>query len=163
MEEIDQLVKALGEACKEQHITLAMAESCTGGGIAFYVSKNTSCSQLLERGYVVYSMDAKQALGVAAASLQLHGAVSEVVAIEMAEQALKKSRAQICIATTGIDEKAASDENHPQPGLVWIACAGVNKKTVTKFLKVSGNREEFTKQTLITSLEFLVAFAKKFY
>ena len=157
---IDELINALGELCKIQHTTLATAESCTGGGLAFHISKNPSCSHLLERGYIAYSMDAKQELGVQAASLQLQGAVSEVVAIEMAEATLKKTKAQVCIATTGIDEKTASTDVHNQPGLVWIACAGMDRKTVTKQIKVPGNREEFATQTLIASLEVLLDFLK---
>ena len=83
--------------------TLATAESCTGGLIAATLTEIAGSSDVVERGYVTYSNEAKiYALGVPAEIVAGHGAVSEPVARAMAEGALRKSNAHIAIACTGI-------------------------------------------------------------
>jgi nicotinamide-nucleotide amidase len=110
----------------------ATAESCTGGLIAGLLTEIPGSSNMLERGFVVYSNAAKQELlGVPAETLVAHGAVSEQTAIAMAEGALGASRAEIAVSVTGI---AGPDGGmDPKPvGLVHFACARRGKQTVAR-------------------------------
>lgn len=139
---MSQVLNKLGDLLKEKNLTIVTAESCTGGGLAFYLTRNKKTSPLLERGFVTYSAQAKQELlHVNPESLQLHGAVSKVVAVEMAEGALKNSGAQLSIATTGI---AGSDITaNEKPGVIWISFASILGKTDVFDIKIKGNRASF--------------------
>ena len=82
---------------------VATAESCTGGMIAAAITDIAGSSAVLDRGFVTYSNEAKQEMiGVSAATLEAHGAVSKQTAIEMAEGALQRSRASFAVSVTGI-------------------------------------------------------------
>src|SRR4029077_7374947 len=97
------LARRLGARLKKRRLRLATAESCTGGWIAQAVTAIAGSSDWFERGFVTYSNEAKQEmLGVKRATLKKHGAVSEETAREMAKGALKKSRATIAVAVTGV-------------------------------------------------------------
>src|SRR5687768_15982577 len=100
---IEKLVIVIGARLKEKNLTLVTAESCTGGGMAYFISINPDVSPILERGYVTYSNHSKQdLLKVSAGLLQMKGAVSRDVAIAMAKGALAQSAAQVVVAVTGI-------------------------------------------------------------
>ena len=103
-------------------LTIATAESCTGGLIAALLTEIPSSSEVLERGFVTYSNAAKsESLGVAGALLAEHGAVSGPVAGAMAEGALARSRAEIAISVTGL---AGPGGGATKPvGLVHLALA----------------------------------------
>ena len=102
---------------------LATAESCTGGMIAARCTDMAGSSQWFERGFVSYSNDAKQdMLGVPAALLSQHGAVSEPVAQAMALGALRHSRAQVSVAVTGVAGPTGGSKEKPV-GTVWFAWA----------------------------------------
>ena len=104
--------------------TLALAESCTGGFIAHRLTNVPGASAAFLNGFVTYSNASKQSmLGVHAETLQLHGAVSEATAREMAEGARKKSGADYSIAVTGIAGPAGGTLEKPV-GTVFIAIAG---------------------------------------
>jgi nicotinamide-nucleotide amidase len=110
----------------------ATAESCTGGLIASLLTEIPGSSNVLERGFVVYSNAAKEELlGVPAETLSKHGAVSEETARALAEGALAKSRADIAVSVTGI---AGPDGGTPQKpvGLVHFACARRGAPTVAR-------------------------------
>ncbi len=95
---------------KSQGATLATAESCTGGMIAAALTAVPGSSAVVDRGYVTYSNGAKQdMLGVNAATLQNFGAVSEVVAREMADGARTRSGVTLAVAVTGIAGPGGSD------------------------------------------------------
>lgn len=82
---------------------VATAESCTGGMIAAALTAVTGASQAFDRGFVTYSNDAKsEMLGVRPETIEAHGAVSEEVALEMAEGALRHSSASVAVSVTGI-------------------------------------------------------------
>ncbi len=155
---IELLVPKLGVLCKEKKLTLVTAESCTGGGIAYYITKEPQCSAVLERGYVTYSNQAKESiLEVSQAALQMDGAVSQKVAQQMAEGALKNSTAQIAVATSGIaGEDISSNQN--TAGIVWIACAGIDRETLSGQFSISGQRQEFILKTIVKALQLLTDF-----
>lgn len=105
---------------------LALAESCTGGGIAHEITRVPGSADWLDRGFVTYSNEAKiEQLGVQAKSLKDHGAVSEVVAREMALGALKNSRADIALSVTGIAGPTGGSKEKPV-GLVYFGLARKN-------------------------------------
>ena len=104
-------------------LTIATAESCTGGLIAALLTEIPGSSEVLERGFVAYSNAAKsESLGVADALLAEHGAVSGPVAGAMAEGALARSRAEIAISVTGLAGPGGGSATKPI-GLVHLALA----------------------------------------
>lgn len=104
-------------------LMVATAESCTGGLIAGLLTEIPGSSDVVERGYVVYSNAAKaDAIGVPAVMIESHGAVSEPVARAMAEGALAASRADIAVSVTGVAGPGGGSTAKPV-GLVHIAAA----------------------------------------
>jgi nicotinamide-nucleotide amidase len=113
-------------------LTIATAESCTGGLIAGLMTEIPGSSNVLERGFVVYSNAAKEELlGVPAETLLQHGAVSEETARALAEGALAKSRADIAVSVTGIAGPDGGTAQKPV-GLVHFACARRGAPTVAR-------------------------------
>ncbi len=89
--------------CEAQGLAIATAESCTGGMVVAALTDIPGSSAVVERGFVTYSNAAKaECLGVPAALIEAHGAVSEPVARAMAEGALARSPADLAVAVTGI-------------------------------------------------------------
>ncbi|NDC61396.1 MAG: CinA family protein [Betaproteobacteria bacterium] len=104
----------LASALMQRGWLLATAESCTGGMIAAACTDLAGSSQWFERGFVSYSNEAKQdMLGVPAALLAQHGAVSEAVAQAMVLGALNRSQAQVAVAVTGIAGPTGGSSNKP--------------------------------------------------
>lgn len=104
-------------------LMIATAESCTGGMVAAAITDVPGSSAVLDRGFVTYSNEAKiEMLGVEAAIIARHGAVSQQTARAMAEGALRCSRADIAVAITGIAGPGGGDDRKPV-GLVWFALA----------------------------------------
>jgi len=111
---------------------VATAESCTGGLIAGLLTEIPGSSNVLERGFVVYSNEAKQELlGVPAETLLSVGAVSEETARALAEGALRASRADIAVSVTGIAGPDGGTAAKPV-GLVHFACARRGAPTVAR-------------------------------
>ena len=110
----------------------ATAESCTGGLIAALLTEIPGSSNVLERGFVVYSNAAKQELlGVPPETLARHGAVSAETAVAMAEGALHASRAEVAVSVTGIAGPDGGTAAKPV-GLVHFACARRGKTTAAR-------------------------------
>ena len=104
------LAAALLEQAQAKGVLLATAESCTGGLVAAAITAIAGSSAVFDRGFVTYTNAAKVAmLGVLPATLDRFGAVSEQVAAEMAQGALRQSDAQIAVAITGIAGPGGSD------------------------------------------------------
>ena len=109
-------------------LRIATAESCTGGMVAAALTDVAGSSDVFDRGFVTYSNAAKEAmLGVSAATLAAHGAVSEEVAREMAEGALRHSLAGLAVAITGIAGPGGS-EFKPE-GRVCFGLARAGRET----------------------------------
>jgi nicotinamide-nucleotide amidase len=121
--------EALLAACRARGVTLATAESCTGGLIAAALTEIAGSSDVVERGFVTYSNAAKgDLLGVPMTLIEAHGAVSEDVARAMAEGGLARSRATICVSVTGIAGPGGATATKPV-GLVHLACARAGRAT----------------------------------
>ncbi len=119
------------EHAKARGIMIATAESCTGGMVAAALTDIPGSSAVVERGFVTYTNTAKQEmLGVAAATLAAHGAVSEQVAGEMADGALRFSHASLAVSVTGIAGPGGS-EFKPE-GRVCFGLAAQGRDTVTE-------------------------------
>ena len=116
-------VAALGDLLRAKGLLLCTAESCTGGLIAALCTSVAGSSDWFERGFVSYSNAAKtELLGVDAALIHAHGAVSEPVARAMAAGALAHGAADLALAVTGIAGPGGATPGKPV-GLVWLALA----------------------------------------
>jgi len=118
-----EAAERLLEACKRKGLTVATAESCTGGLVAGAISAISGSSAVLDRGYVTYSNEAKeQMLGVAPTTLDAHGAVSRQCAEEMAKGALTHARVNLAVSITGVAGPTGGTPEKPV-GLVHFAAA----------------------------------------
>jgi nicotinamide-nucleotide amidase len=116
----DRADKVLEIAC-EQQLMLATAESCTGGLLAALLTDVPGCSHAFERGFVVYTNEAKaQMLDIETERIDELGAVSKEIAIEMAHGALRRSEAHVALSITGFAGPGKAGE---EEGLVHLACA----------------------------------------
>ncbi|QND52834.1 CinA family protein [Phyllobacterium sp. 628] len=114
---------AVLEACRARGILLATAESCTGGLIAASLTDIAGSSDVVDRGFVTYSNEAKhEMLGVPSELIAAHGAVSEQVALAMATGVLNHSRAGIAVSVTGVAGPGGGSKEKPV-GLVWFGVA----------------------------------------
>ncbi len=142
-------------ACRTAGLTVATAESCTGGLAAAALTAIAGASDVVECGFVTYSNPAKTALlGVAPALLDSHGAVSEAVARAMAEGALARSGAGIAVAVTGIAGPGGGSAAKPV-GLVHFACARRGAATVARREVFAGDRDAIRLQAALTALALL--------
>jgi len=133
---------------------LATAESCTGGLIAAACTDLAGSSQWFERGFVTYSNAAKtELLGVDAALIAAHGAVSEPVARAMAEGALARSHAQASVAVTGVAGPTGGSAEKPV-GTVWLAWC-VDGRTHSALRHFAGDRAAVRAATVRLALEQL--------
>ena len=109
--------------CRENGLAVVTAESCTGGLLAAYLTHHAGASDVVERGYVTYSNEAKiELLGVDSEMIEQHGAVSREVSLAMAAGALWRSNAVISAAITGVAGPGGGTEEKPV-GLVHFAVA----------------------------------------
>ena len=123
-DDIETLARTVVEAAAARRLTVATAESCTGGLVSAALTSVAGSSAVVERGFVTYSNAAKsELLGVPAALIDRHGAVSEPVARSMAGGALARSVAQVSVAVTGIAGPGGGTADKPV-GLVHFASAG---------------------------------------
>ena len=145
-------VAALGDALRRRGWMLASAESCTGGLIAAACTALTGSSDWYERGFVTYSNAAKcELLGVPAALIDAHGAVSGEVACAMAAGARVHSRADLSVAVTGIAGPTGATPGKPV-GTVWLALARRGESAWTERLQLGGDRAAVRAQTVLRAL-----------
>jgi nicotinamide-nucleotide amidase len=129
----EDLEEALGNILKERKMTIAVAESCTGGMIAHRLTNVPGSSEYFERGVVTYSNASKtELLGIPSALIAQHGAVSHEVAKAMAEEIRKIAGTTIGISTTGIAGPTGGTPEKPV-GLVWIGYADAENSFALQF------------------------------
>ena len=151
----------LAEAVLARHrragTKLATAESCTGGAIAAALEHVGRAGDVGERGFVVYSNEAKtELLGVPAALITQHGAVSHEVAAAMAEGALAHSRADLAVSVTGIAGPGGGTPKKPV-GLVYIGCVRRGGAPAVERHVFAGDRAAVRAATVQRALELLLA------
>ena len=154
-----RLVEEVAAALLARGWMLATAESCTGGLIAAACTDLAGSSNWFERGFVSYSNAAKtELLGVDAARIARHGAVSEPVARAMAQGALQHSQAQCARAVTGIAGPGGGSADKPV-GTVWFAWAttGGVRSEMQRF---DGDRAQVRSATVQHSLAVLLSLAQ---
>ena len=154
MRDTVQALASRALACQWQ---IATAESCTGGLIAAACTDLAGSSAWFERGFVTYSNEAKvELLGVDAALIAAHGAVSEAVARAMAEGALAHARAHLAVAVTGIAGPSGGSADKPV-GTVWLAWALRGGVTQAERRVFPGDRAAVRAQTCALALAGLLA------
>ena len=155
-DDITVLARELGEACGVQGRRLAIAESCTGGGIAEAITRVAGSSGWFDRGFVTYSDAAKvEMLGVSEETLAAHGAVSEETVREMAVRSLERSAAHATVAVTGIAGPSGGSVEKPV-GLVWFAWSVRGGPVVVESRRFGGNRDGVRRQAVIYALRGLL-------
>lgn len=143
------------DACRAGGVLLATAESCTGGLIAAALTAIAGSSDVVDRGFVTYSNEAKTELvGVPAALIEARGAVSAEVAAAMAEGALIRSRAAIAVSVTGVAGPGGGSADKPV-GLVWFGLARRGAPTRTDRRVFPGNRIAVRQASVVHALAMI--------
>lgn len=154
--EFAQYTAALAGQLLRRHQLLAVAESCTGGWLAKACTDRAGSSGWFERGFVTYSNAAKQdLLGVDAAILERHGAVSREVVLEMAAGVLARSQAHWAVAISGIAGPGGGTEQKPV-GTVWFGWAGPGGWQLAEQAQFEGDRDAVRHQAVARALQVLL-------
>ncbi len=150
----EELEHVVGRLLQEKHLTLAVAESCTGGLISDRITNVTGSSAYFNRSYITYSNEAKCSdLGVPAELVNHHGAVSREVAEAMAQGARSRAGTDIGLSTTGIAGPTGGSEEKPI-GLVWIGYADNNGALALRF-HLGDERRRIKERAAQAALELL--------
>ena len=148
------LEEAVVDMLKAQGLTLALAESCTGGAIAARIVNVPGVSEVFGHGFVTYSNRAKRKLlGVKKSTLKLEGAVSAKCAKEMAKGGCAAAKADICLSVTGLAGPDGGTKETPV-GTVFMGCC-YNDKTIVREYHFTGNRTKIRQQTRAHGLALL--------
>ncbi|MDD4617410.1 MAG: CinA family protein [Alphaproteobacteria bacterium] len=154
--DIHTLAQQVVLAFTQTHRKLVLAESCTGGLIASALTDVPGASDVLERGFVTYSNEAKvEVLGVMPEMINRFGAVSKQVAEEMAQGALAFSHADVAVSVTGIAGPGGGSEKKPV-GLVFFGLATRQGTIMHYKCQFSGNREEIRMQAVAEALKMVL-------
>lgn len=153
---VEPIINHIHSRLLKKTLTIAVAESCTGGLLSKTLSELSGSSAYFILGIVAYSNRAKKSiLRIPAGIISLKGAVSQEVACRMAQGVRKIARADIGIGVTGIAGPSGGSAAKPV-GTVFIAIAGQNQnKTISKKFHFSGSRATVRKQAVLKALEFL--------
>ena len=152
---VHQLAIRAGNKLRDERLTLATAESCTGGMVAAAITDISGSSAWFDRGFVTYSNQAKtEMIGVPADMIDKHGAVSEPVAKAMAEGALRNSRAQVSLSITGVAGPGGGTETKPV-GMVSFAWSN-RLHTSVETQNFKGDRDQVRTQAAIHALRGLL-------
>ncbi|MBB5701845.1 nicotinamide-nucleotide amidase [Ochrobactrum daejeonense] len=148
---------AVLNACRKAGVMIATAESCTGGLIASALTDIAGSSDVMDRGFVTYSNEAKnEMIGVPMELIGRVGAVSCEVALAMAEGALAHSRAAISVAVTGVAGPGGGSEEKPV-GLVHIASARKGQSTLHRECRFGPlSRAEIRHATVLAALALVL-------
>lgn len=156
----DKIVNAIGKICDQLNITIGTAESCTGGNIAQEITSVPGSSLFFKGTVVAYANEVKEnILGVSNDSLIKYGAVSEIVAQEMAKAAIEKLDVDYAVSTTGIAGPTGGTPEKPV-GMVCMAVAN-RKKVRSKTINFTNKREKNIQLFTMSALNFLLTFIKE--
>jgi nicotinamide-nucleotide amidase len=157
-----EAAKALLNICKQKKLTLATAESCTGGLVAATISEIPGSSAVLDRGFVTYSNEAKQQmLGVTPATIDVYGAVSTECAEEMAKGALAHASVDLAISITGIAGPTGAVLGKPI-GLVYFCAASRSGRVIAHDRKYGDiGRANVRRQSVFQAMAMLQELAEK--
>lgn len=148
------------ETCRDAGLMVATVESCTGGLVSACITAVSGSSDVLDRGFVTYSNEAKNELaGVPMKLIEAHGAVSTEVAKAMAEGGVKNSNAQIAVSLTGVAGPGGGTDTKPV-GLVHFACAREGRDTVLFHEVFPGDRNAVREASVLQALKMLTDAAR---
>lgn len=154
------LAETLGQLLLANGQSVTTAESCTGGMISAAITDISGSSSWFERGFVVYSNEAKcEMLGVSASVIAEHGAVSEPVVRALAANARLAARADWAVAVSGVAGPTGGSKDKPV-GTVWFAWSGPNGE-VAQCCRFDGDRAAVRSQTVMHSLKKLIELIKE--
>jgi nicotinamide-nucleotide amidase len=155
------LARSLLDLCRMRKLTIATAESCTGGLIAGALTDIPGSSDVVDRGFVTYSNEAKRAmLGVDASTLATFGAVSKETATQMAVGALERAGVDLAVATTGIAGPGGAVPGKPV-GLVHLAAAARDGRIVHRECRFGGiGRAAVRQRSVVEALRILMELAR---
>ena len=161
-DDLRNAANVLLELCKVKKLTLATAESCTGGLVAAALSELPGSSLVLDRGFVTYSNEAKQQmLGVTPATIDVYGAVSAECAEEMAKGALAHASVDLAISVTGIAGPTGAVPGKPI-GLVYFCAASRSGRVIADDRKYGDiGRANVRRGSVIQALAMLQELAEK--
>ncbi len=143
----------LGERLADKQLSIATAESCTGGWVAKVLTDRPGSSAYVLAGLVTYSNAAKQALlGVPPAMLETHGAVSEEVVRSMVDGALKATGADLAVSVSGVAGPGGGSPEKPV-GTVWFAWGQGGERTLAVCKQFPGNRDDVRRQSVLFALQ----------
>lgn len=155
------LSESLGQACLQRGLTVATAESCTGGWAAQVITHTAGSSAWFERGFVTYANAAKtDMLGVRMDTIEAFGAVSLETAREMAVGALNNSKAMISLAITGIAGPTGGSPDKPVGTVCFSWCVRGETTPPCERRVFSGDREAIRRQAVIHALAGLIERAR---
>jgi len=157
-----ELAQQVVTMCTDKNVMVATAESCTGGLVSGAITAISGASQVLERGFVTYSDQAKiEMLGVMPITLRQYGAVSRDVALEMAHGALARSEAGISVSTTGIAGPLGGTTGKPV-GLVHFGGRHYKGKMIHREMKFGDiGRHEIRMASVEVALEMIIELVKE--
>lgn len=151
-----ELSAAIGAVCLARNLTIATAESCTGGWAAQVITHTPGSSAWFDRGFVTYTNAAKaDMLGVPMNTIEAFGAVSLETAMAMATGALQYSNALISLSITGIAGPTGGSPDKPV-GTVCFAWSGKNSVPSCERRLFSGDRENIRRQSVLHALSGLL-------
>jgi nicotinamide-nucleotide amidase len=157
-----QAAKRLLALCRVRGLKIATAESCTGGLVAAALTEIPGSSDVVDRGFVIYSNEAKhEMLGVPNATLRKFGAVSRETAQAMARGALKNSAADIAVSITGIAGPGGATPGKPV-GLVHFAAAARGGRLIARAQKFGDiGRRKVRQKSVDEALAMLALLARE--
>ncbi len=157
-EELKQLAVAASRRLIDAGVSLATAESCTGGWLAKLFTDIAGSSEWFDRGFVTYSNQAKQEmLGVSEMVLALEGAVSRAIVNEMVAGALCHSQAGFAVAVSGIAGPGGGSEGKPV-GTVWFAWMAKGGDPFSEQQRFSGDRDQVRRQSVAHLLKGIIEY-----
>jgi len=155
-DDLKEIAKTLSKRVSAMGVSLATAESCTGGWIAKVLTDLPGSSAWLDRGFVTYTNESKrEMLGVQAATLEAYGAVSEQTVREMVLGALNKSQASIAVAVSGVAGPSGAMPGKPV-GTVCFAWAQREGGVQTCREQFSGDRDQVRRQAVARALTGII-------
>ncbi|HZP77078.1 MAG TPA: CinA family protein [Pseudolabrys sp.] len=161
-QEIFEAANAVLEICKKKDLTVATAESCTGGLVAASLTEIAGSSAVVDRGFVTYTNDAKmQMVGVAPMTIERYGAVSRECAQEMAKGALAHSAASLAVSITGIAGPTGAVPGKPI-GLVFFCAASRGGRIIAHDRRYGDiGRSKVRRASVLQALDMLRELAEK--
>jgi nicotinamide-nucleotide amidase len=151
----ETLEEVVGRLLRQQHLTVAVAESCTGGLIGYRLTQVPGSSAYVERGVLCYSNRAKtDLLGVSARLITQHGAVSREVAEAMANGMRERADVSVALSVTGIAGPGGATETKPV-GLVYIGLNGGRGDVLTSEFRFHGDRSVIRQRAAQAALDVL--------